>query len=79
MNEAHAEWNDPTTLDEKYTDSVWNLWDKAMVDGEAVLVEAIKFLHNKPNELADVLGNVSYETGKPCDSGLKIRYVNPMI
>lgn len=74
LNEAKTVWNCPTNLDETYTHSVWDLWDIAMEDAHIVLPSAIQALQSGSEadyqSLADVLGNLSYETGKDCDSGL---------
>ncbi|MFD0697028.1 zinc dependent phospholipase C family protein [Paenibacillus sp. GCM10027628] len=83
MNEAKEVWNCPTSLEETYTFSVWDLWDIAIEDGQTVLQAAIEALQNGlPSHLEalqDVLGNRSYETGKPCESGLEIVHVQPII
>lgn len=85
MNESHRTWNCPTNREEVYTHSVWDLWDIAKADGLAVIEEVIVYL-TKPQtdlepdreKLIQLIGNRSYETGKPCDSGLQIVHVNPM-
>jgi hypothetical protein len=83
MNEAKALWNCPTSLEEIYTFSVWDLWDHAMKDGEIVLQATVIALQSGLtadfDALRDVMGNRSYETGKPCESGLAIVHVQPMI
>ncbi|SEB55329.1 zinc dependent phospholipase C family protein [Paenibacillus sp. GP183] len=86
LNEARATWNCPTSLDETYSHSVWDLWEQAGKDGEQVMKAALQTLQSGLSakgdhaaELEMVLGNVSYETGKSCDSGLEIVHVNPMI
>ncbi|WP_367812853.1 zinc dependent phospholipase C family protein [Paenibacillus sp. SI8] len=83
MNEANTVWNCPTSKEEIYTYSVWDLWNIALEDGKNVLQAAIRFLQSglaaDLTALQDVLGNRSYETGKPCDSGLEIVHVQPII
>ncbi|NEW06572.1 zinc dependent phospholipase C family protein [Paenibacillus sp. SYP-B3998] len=83
MNEARTVWNCPTSLDETYTYSVWDLWDLAMEDGKNVLLAAVKALQSGLAADFEVfqsnLGNRSYETGKPCDSGLEILYTQPIL
>jgi hypothetical protein len=83
LNEAKTVWNCTTSLEETYTYSIWDLWDIAMADGESVLQAAIQLLLRGSaadyQDLVDVLGNRSYETGKDCDSGLQITHVQPMI
>ncbi|NQX64539.1 zinc dependent phospholipase C family protein [Paenibacillus alba] len=83
LNEARTVWHCPTSQEETYTYSIWDLWDIALEDGMRVLQAAIKALQSGSSEhyrlLHDMLGNRSYETGKACDSGLKITYAKPMI
>ncbi|NOV02972.1 zinc dependent phospholipase C family protein [Paenibacillus planticolens] len=83
LNEANTIWNCPTSLEETYTHSIWDLWGIAMADGETVLRAAIQVLQRGTAEdfqaFLAVLGNRSYETGKDCDSPLQITHVKPMI
>ncbi|WP_165921041.1 zinc dependent phospholipase C family protein [Paenibacillus albiflavus] len=86
LNEQHAEWNCPTSLAEKHTDSIWDLWDKARLEGVEILIELSRILktiqQNKSanfNRLIELLGNISYDSGKPCDSSLEIIHVKSMI
>ncbi len=88
-NDARAEWNDPTDPKELYTASVWDLWDQAMEDAVSVLSAAYAVMRSAESDaagqsaaqsrLAEAVGNLSYETGRPVDSGLEIKYVNPII
>ena len=54
-----------------------------MEDGQIVLQAAIQALQRGSSAdyqaFGEVLGNLSYETGKDCDSGLQITHVQPMI
>lgn len=88
LNERHEEWNCPTDPNERYTDSVWDLWEQAIADGIKTVSAALHWLQlpssspeNKEAErlFKQALDNVSYETGKPCDLNLQIQYVQPMI
>ncbi|MFC5452997.1 zinc dependent phospholipase C family protein [Paenibacillus aestuarii] len=83
MNEAKAVWNCPTSLAETYTYSVWDLWDIALEDGLTVLHAAIRALQSGKDAdfaaFSHVLGNRSYETGKPCGEGHEIVHVQPII
>jgi hypothetical protein len=86
MNEAGTTWNCPTSLDETYTHSAWDLWEQASEDGLKVIKAALQVLQGGSSadghliaELEKSLGNLSYETGKDCDSGLEIIHVKPMI
>ncbi|MDF2721333.1 MAG: hypothetical protein K0Q59_1008 [Paenibacillus sp.] len=88
LNEAKQPWRHPSDLDEESSSSFWDLWDQAMDDGAIVMDAAIAYIsaYNEtdytgstrlPLELC--LGNISYETGKPCDSGLTIVHADPII
>lgn len=86
LNEQHSVWNCPTSLADKYTDSIWDLWEKARNEGRNILLEFLRIIQNiqqsKPydqNRLKEMISNISYDTGKPCDSGLEIIHVNSMI
>ena len=43
LNEAHTIWNCPTSLEETYTHSVWDLWNIAMADGKSSFKRQFKF------------------------------------
>ncbi|MCD1257538.1 zinc dependent phospholipase C family protein [Paenibacillus athensensis] len=86
LNESRSVWNCPTSQDEVYDSSIWDLWDRALADGRTVLEQAVRALQSgKPVADTDyepfmqALGNRSYETGKPCESGARIVYVNPIL
>jgi hypothetical protein len=87
LNESHQVWHHPSIFEETSADSVWDLWEKAFEDGEAVMREAIEYLagssgkQSPGNEsaLIEKIGNLSYDTGKSCDLGLKLLYSDPMI
>jgi hypothetical protein len=83
LNEERIAWHHPAVPEETYTDSVWDMWELAMEDGIRVMKAALHCISaTQPaerdrawQELVPALGNLSYETGKPCDSGLDIRFV----
>ena len=86
LNEQHKQWHCPSTGEEAFTTSIWDMWDTALEDGAQVLQEAVLILQNGASaaesdysRLIEKLGDRSYETGKPCSSGLEITFVNPMI
>jgi hypothetical protein len=85
LNEERREWRHPSIEDERYSCSFWDLWEQALTDGKAVLPAAVEYLQSDAesapgarDRLEALLGDISYETGKPCASGLKIRYADPM-
>lgn len=92
LNEAKAVWRHPAVFEETSTDSVWDLWEKALIDGVEVLRETVKYLEQASaataagksgaaNEtpLIEKIGNVSYDTGKSCNSRLKLQYADPIL
>lgn len=86
LNEAKQAWNHPVSKAETYNTSVWDLWEQALADGEAVLQHAFSFLTAEKGaaadefiKLASVVGDISYDTGKPSNSGLQNQFVNPIL
>lgn len=84
LNENHAEWQHPAVEDETHTYSAWDLWDHSMEDGRAVLAPLLQWLNDSDDrtesfeQFKAVLGNRSYDHGKDCDSGLEVRYSQPI-
>lgn len=86
LNEERSVWHHPAVPEETFTASVWDMWELAMEDGIRVMQAAMGcIVADDPAErniawqqLIPALGNVSYETGKPCDSGLEIHFVQPV-
>lgn len=92
MNEQEQPWIDPTNRDVYHLDNGWTLWERAMVDALEVMQAVLVWLraHEAPQptkedrievrQLREAaiqrIGNFSYETGLPCDSGLRIRYAD---
>lgn len=91
LNEARKPWHCPTDPNEWHNESVWDLWDIALEDARILAGAAFAYLEQEDRvlesgktgqlelALTEAMGNRSYETGKPCDSGLTIQYVNPII
>lgn len=89
LNESRREWRHPSILEERHTESFWDLWDLAMEDGEPLMRAALEYIApgtattNQDTEarskLEAHLGDLSYETGKPCSEGHKIVHASPML
>ena len=81
LNEARKEWRHPAMQEQTSTLSVWDMWELALEDGEAVMRAALAVILGGANysKLHKLLGNVSYETGLPCESKLEIRFADPII
>jgi hypothetical protein len=93
MNESRKEWRHPSILEERHNESFWDLWNMAMDDGEQLMGAALRYIseeyasrspqavaaNDTRQTLEQCLGDISYETGKPCAEGYKIVHAEPMI
>jgi hypothetical protein len=95
LNESKREWRHPSVEDERHTESFWDLWERAVADGETLMRTALARISGGEDSadsgesgaaaastraaLAEALGDYSYETGKPCAEGHEIRFADPMI
>ncbi|PYI55856.1 zinc dependent phospholipase C family protein [Paenibacillus flagellatus] len=81
LNEARREWRHPSIEDETHTESFMDLWEMAMEDGVPLLRSALDYVagNGSRSRLEARLGDVSYETGKPCADGHTILYADPII
>lgn len=93
LNESRAEWRHPSILEERHTESFWDLWNQAIEDGVRVMDAALRYISEEYNArsprvdavddirqaLEESLGDISYETGKPCSEGHTILHAAPMI
>ncbi|MFX3633046.1 MAG: zinc dependent phospholipase C family protein [Candidatus Pristimantibacillus sp.] len=91
LNEANLPWIDPTDKQIDHHDNAWTLWDQAMSDSISILRTILEWLRNTSNDLLSIekqlelrqsieeqIGNFSYDSGLPCDSGASIRYSDPI-
>lgn len=86
LNDARRPWVDPTDRTVFHTDSADDLWEAALEDALAVTLALSAWLaaHDGPEALscrakfADLLGDISYETGLPCGSAW-ITYADSVI
>ncbi|MDF2657719.1 MAG: hypothetical protein K0Q94_510 [Paenibacillus sp.] len=98
LNESRKEWRHPSILEERHTESFWDLWELAIQDGEPLMRAALDYIAPESAvaengsagsavsdhaharvKLEARLGDISYETGKPCSEGHKIVHANPML
>jgi hypothetical protein len=76
LNEARQPWIDPCDRSIVHRESALALWDAALQDGIALTKASLAWLQASDEAeadicraaLAELLGNVSYETGKTCGS-----------
>lgn len=91
LNEQEQPWGHPAVKEETYRHSVWDLWELALTDGKTVLSALLDWLQPWQDQkvdptgkaaarqtFIDALGNLSYDTGKDCESGLEVRYSQPV-
>lgn len=85
LNEAKREWRHPSVADQASTASVMEMWETAMDEGEATLRAMIDYVRASEADagrmrerLAGHVGNRSYETGRPCEEQLPLRYADPI-
>lgn len=74
LNDERGTWIDPSDRSVVHTDSAEDLWEAALADGRDTAGAALAWLETR--DLADAeikrrafesaLGDISYETGKPC-------------
>jgi len=90
LNEGRKPWIDPCVEGTTHAESFQDLWERALEDGEHTLEQVFRYLSvaqdppgpeeaEAERELARRIGNVSYSTGRPCDSGAAIRFVDPIL
>ena len=82
LNESQSSWCHPAVENESYTASFWDLWEVALVDGHRVWTAAFEYWEQPSDAtraaLAEVIGNRSYEHGRPVEEGLEIRFEEPI-
>ncbi|MGO4109350.1 zinc dependent phospholipase C family protein [Paenibacillus sp. YAF4_2] len=86
LNEAEQPWINPTDKTIIHHESAWALWDRAMEDALAVIPAVLAYLRSgdRPdisslrNTVVEQIGNLSYETGLPCDADATIQYAEPI-
>lgn len=77
LNVSRQSWIDPTDRTTVYRDSALELWDRALEDARETTTAALLWLEAGSDEteaerlrarFSELLGNISYETGRPCGS-----------
>ncbi|MUT65882.1 hypothetical protein [Paenibacillus sp. NEAU-GSW1] len=85
-NECMLPWIDPTDNQIVHHESGWMLWERALGDAVTITRTVLQWLRcpdeeelpELRNAALSLIGNYSYESGLPCDSGLPIRYSEPI-
>ncbi|TJY39758.1 hypothetical protein E5161_17580 [Cohnella pontilimi] len=86
LNDAHRTWVNPCDRTIYHTESADDLWEAALRDGRATAGAAVTWLTAGPGDdasalqaaFAGLLGDISYETGRPCGSAW-ITYADSVI
>jgi hypothetical protein len=83
LNESRNEWHHPARPEIASNASFWDMWELALTDGIQVWKAAEAYLFGNDDithleQLRQVIGNVSYEHGLPCEDGLDIRHEEPI-
>lgn len=84
MNVSNERWSHPADQSETYTYSVWDLWDLALDSAISILsllltnqIESSS--ERQYAELAEAIGNFSYDSGKPWAEDHELQYAEPII
>ncbi|MDI4644371.1 zinc dependent phospholipase C family protein [Cohnella hashimotonis] len=86
LNARRSGWIDPVDRTRIRQESVFELWDAALVDGKHTLGAGLRWLGARSDGEAEeekagflsLVGNVSYETGLPCGSAW-ITFAEPVV
>ncbi|AIF42684.1 zinc dependent phospholipase C family protein [Virgibacillus sp. SK37] len=81
LNMKNKTWNHPAT-NERFTDSFMDLYSQAKAEGFEILSEVQRYWNNKDTSskyLHELIGDISYDTGKPLSLQLENRYAEPIV
>lgn len=84
LNVSREAWAHPSDDTEIYTDSVWDLWEVALHEASNIFSQLISLLDGASGEqqfanLAEKIGDNSYDCGKPSDGNFELLYSAPII
>lgn len=85
-NESMLPWIDPTDNQIVHHESGWMLWERALGDAVTITRTVLQWLRctdedelpELRNAALSLIGNYSYESGLPCETGLPISYSEPI-
>lgn len=81
LNMSHTTWYHPAT-NEPCNKSFVDLYNEGRIEGITILSEVIRYWHQEQDiltDIADLLGDISYDTGKPLSLHLENKYSDPII
>lgn len=81
LNEEHHEWSHPAYIDEKSNESFFDIWDRAKNEGVPMIKAILGYFDNKEtlDQVKELIGDLSYETGKPSAQEMEIKYFDPIV
>src|SRR5699024_1884955 len=82
LNLEHTIWYHPAT-NEPCTKSFVDLYNQAWTEGIEIMSEVIAYWntreHTSKEHLSELIGNISYDTGKPLELNLENKYSEPIV
>lgn len=81
LNTERLEWIHPTAESEKSRASFHDIWEKAVEEGVLVFQAINRYLNGEIDStgVEQLIGDISYETGKPCSAPGEIQFFDPII
>lgn len=82
LNIKHNSWSHSAITEEKHQESFWDLWDQAIQESRVLfpLIETYwKTEQDLIEPITQLIGNLSYDTGKECTLQLNNRYSQPLV
>jgi hypothetical protein len=74
LNLDHRTWNHPMDKNEKYSDSVLDIYNKSVKEACLIINNVHDYFNNKKIDLKKVFDNSSFASGKDCNLKLKPKY-----
>ncbi len=82
LNLQHTTWYHPATNDPS-SQSFIDLYEQGRTEGIEIMTEVLSFWQSRDDfarsKLGELIGNVSYDTGKPLEQNLENKYSEPIV
>ncbi|ARI78131.1 hypothetical protein HM131_15290 [Halobacillus mangrovi] len=82
LNEQRTSWHHPAT-NEEMVDSFLDLYEVALTEGKQAFVDILSYWNDpqqvKWEKIKSIIGNVSYDTGKPLEENHTNQYSKPIV
>lgn len=71
----------PAIMEEKSNESFYDIFDRAEKEGINIFIAVVDYLndHKSIDDVHELIGDISYETGKPCGEKLELKYFYPIL